>query len=135
MSHWEVGLNNRATSEWVKTDAPEGTIYLRIIVPSGSSATVTPFIPIAVEPGASYRFSCLYKCAAGATFMTRHLVMPNDDISKLEQHNIPVPPSGEWVRFEAQLQMPKDCHYLKLNLFINKPGDFSVDDITLRAAW
>jgi len=116
----------------VTKDAPEGQIYLKMTVPAGGSATLTTFIPIAVEPGGTYRFACRYRATA-ASLMARHLVKPTDNISTLDQHNVPLPASAEWTRFETRLVMPADCHYLKLNLLINKPGELCVDEITLNA--
>jgi hypothetical protein len=132
-SHWEIGLNKGAKSEWVIKDAPEGRVYLRMTTPAGGSATVTPFIPIAVERAAKYRFACRYKATAGASFMARHLARSDDNIAKLEQYNVALPASESWTRFETQLDLPDDCHYLKLNLLINKPGELCVDEITLKA--
>ena len=132
-SHWEIGLNKGATSQWVRQDAPEGAVFLRLVAPANGSATVTPLLPIAVERGATYRFACRYKSTAAASLMARHLVKPDDNIAKLEQHHTPLPPSPAWTRFETKFTMPVNCSYLKLNLLINKPGELSVDDVTLNA--
>lgn len=133
-SHWETGLNKGSKSEWMKTDSPEGKVHLKMTVPAGGSATVTPFIPIAVERGGTYQFFCRYKSTGVASFMARHLTRPDENISKLEQHNVPLPVSPEWTKFETRLVLPEDCHYLKINLLMNKPGELCVDDLTLNAA-
>ena len=132
-SHWEIGLNKGAKIDWVNHDSPEGTVHLKMTTPAGGSATVTTFLPIAVESGATYRFACRYKATGSSSFMARYLAKPNDNISKLEQHNVPLPSLSEWTRFETKLVLPEDCHYLKLNLLINKPGELCVDDVTLNA--
>ncbi len=131
-SHWELSANNGGVTSWRREGAPEGKVFVTLKRKDApSAANLSPYVPIVVEPGAAYRFSCRHRSTGGWRVVVRHIRSLDDGYSKAEQKPIAVAAVADWSRFETELVVPEGIRYLGFVLQPAAAGEVSLDDIQL----
>lgn len=131
-SHWEPQANNGGITEWRRDGAPEGNVFIVLKrTKPASAANLATHLPIAVEPGAIYRFSCRYRSSVDGRLILRHIRNLDEPYSKAEPHTIAITAAADWQHFETKLTAPEGIRYLGLILQPAAVGELSVDDLCL----
>ena len=133
LSNWDVDANGDAKVTWVKGEAPEGSVFLKLAcLEAGSSAAVKPYRPLVVERGWSYTFRCRHRSSAGwevaVTYLRGNPRRPDEE----KAAPVSVPPSRRWKTLERSIAVPDDVSTLRLELRISGKGELSLDDLSLR---
>jgi hypothetical protein len=131
-SHWELIANNGGVTSWRRDGAPEGKVFVTLKrKDSASAANLSPYVPIAVESGAAYRFSCWHRSTIGWRVVVRHIRSLEDGYSKAEQKQITVAAADDWTRYETEIVVPEGIRLLGFILQPAAAGKLSLDDIQL----
>jgi hypothetical protein len=132
-SNWQIVLRRGAASEWRKESAPAGDAFLRLHCPQqGGSASVQPYCPLAVDRGAKYRVSCLYKSSVPWTLDWRQYAGPPGDLKEHTTRLTSVSASADWRELEAAVSIPADLSYAKPLLTLREVGELCVDRLVVR---
>ena len=114
-------------------DAPEGSVFLKMVCPNArSAATLQPHRPLVVERGWTYTFRCQYRSTADweITFTPfRHNPRePDEDRAS----SFAVPQSEDWTRVEEAVAIPEDVSYVRLICKLSGEGELCLDDLALQ---
>lgn len=132
-SHWELIASNGGRAVWSRNGAAEGEVYAALSRgKSQSAANLTPHLPIAVEPGATYRFTCRYRATCPGRLVVRRIRSLEDPYPRAETQSLTIDASDAWDRYETELTVPAGIRYLGFVLQPAQIGELSVDDVQLQ---
>jgi hypothetical protein len=131
-SNWQINLRGGASRQWVREEAPEGNVFLRIACPQpSSSGSVEPFCPLVVERGARYRVACLYQSSIPWKLDFEFRGTP-DGPRQGTAPSTSATATGDWTEFEAELRIPEDVSYAKPIATLQGAGELCLDRLTVR---